>query len=270
MSSNGPLEVAADAYYWKPGTAWFRALELDAYLAAGAKLTGPTLDLGCGDGRVAGMLVEMGLVDAPVAGLDLSARQLAEARRGSPHRLLVRAEGGRLPFRDGSFSSILCNGVLCSIADGPDATLAEIHRVLAPGGTIVATFPTDRFLDVLFWPKVLRVWPRVRTAYRLRVNRRQPHFTAEPVESWRGRFEATALPVERAEKFLSPRAGEIWNVLAMHVLRFLGLLKLAPGSPPAALARAATVRLLRGPFHRERGRPGEGYALVVARRRPGG
>lgn len=242
---------------------------MEAYQAADVALAGPTLDLGCGDGRFAGMLGEMGLVKPPRVGLDLSSRKLREAHGHSPHRGLVRGEAARLPFRDGSFSSVLCNGVLCSIADGPDQSLAEIRRVLGPGGTVVATFPTDRFLSVLLWPRLLSFWPWAQRTYEGRMNLRQPHFTADPPDGWRRRFEKAALSVEHSACFLSPRAGAMWNVLAMHILRFLGLLKLAPSSPPSTTARAALVRLLSGPFDRELGRTGEGYVLFVARRRDG-
>jgi SAM-dependent methyltransferase len=42
----------------------------------------------------------------------------------------------RLPFDDGRFHTVVCTYVLCSVPDLP-AALAEIARVLAPGGALL-------------------------------------------------------------------------------------------------------------------------------------
>jgi SAM-dependent methyltransferase len=45
-----------------------------------------------------------------------------------------------MPFRNGSFSTVVCSEVLEHIEDDVQA-LQEIARVLRPGGTLVITFP---------------------------------------------------------------------------------------------------------------------------------
>jgi ubiquinone/menaquinone biosynthesis C-methylase UbiE len=49
---------------------------------------------------------------------------------------VVEAPGEDLPFADGSFDTVAVTLVLCTVPD-PDATLAEIKRVLAPGGQLL-------------------------------------------------------------------------------------------------------------------------------------
>jgi ubiquinone/menaquinone biosynthesis C-methylase UbiE len=46
---------------------------------------------------------------------------------------LVRASAEQLPFQDGLFDTVVSTLVLCTVHDQPRA-LAEIHRVLKPGG----------------------------------------------------------------------------------------------------------------------------------------
>lgn len=266
MTTPGPLEVAARSYHWKPSMAWFRALELDVYRTVRPAMANPVLDLGCGDGRVAGMLERLALVEGSLFGVDLSARRLSEAYGIGAHRGVARADAGSLPFPDGCFGSVLCNGVLCSIPEGPTPALDEIRRVLKPGGTIVATFPTDRFLDTLLWPRLLDFWPAARSLYERRTDRRQEHFTTDSPERWGTRFEEAGLQVTRSLPFLSRYGGGIWNVLAMHPFRFLGLLKLVPSSGEPAGGLLA--RALRRPFERETSREGGGYLLVAARKSP--
>lgn len=264
MSLDRPLRVATGAYYWKPGMAWFRALELDVYRSTGVVLRDCVLDLGCGDGQVAGMLLELGLIQGRVHGLDPASSQLSRAARAGTHDGLVQGDGGRLPFRDGAFAAVLCNGSLSSIPNGPGDTLREVRRVLMPGGVFLATFPTDRFLSVLLWPRLLRRWPGARRTYERRMTLRQPHFTADSPEGWTRRLEDAGLEVERSETFFSRRAGGIWNLLSMHALRVVGTLRLLPAA--SGISAAAVARALQRSYTAERGQEGEGYMLVVARR----
>lgn len=52
----------------------------------------------------------------------------------------VYYEGGRLPFADGSFDSVLCSQVLEHVFS-PAAFVAELSRVVRPGGVLVLTVP---------------------------------------------------------------------------------------------------------------------------------
>jgi SAM-dependent methyltransferase len=90
------------------------------------------LDLGCGDGHLTCRIAESG---AHVLGLDASAAMVAAARERG-----VEAEQGmaeELPFRDGTFDAVFSNAALHWVR-GQDAMLAQVHRVLKPGGRFVA------------------------------------------------------------------------------------------------------------------------------------
>jgi SAM-dependent methyltransferase len=72
-------------------------------------------------------------------GIDLSAAELAVARRRGAERL-VRASAAALPLASGSVDVVVCSMALQVLTPLP-AVLAEIARVLKPGGRLVATVP---------------------------------------------------------------------------------------------------------------------------------
>ncbi len=88
------------------------------------------LDLACGSGRYGLLLQEGGA--AFVVGSDLSAGMLSRAPL--PHR--VRADMTSLPFASGSFDLIV-SGLAVGHASSLDTWMAEVARVLAPGGVLV-------------------------------------------------------------------------------------------------------------------------------------
>ena len=99
------------------------------WLVAGAR--GRTLDLGCGTGRNL-PLIPPGVA---VVGLDPSRDALRRARRRAPAVALVQGSAEALPFRDGTFDTVLSGLVFCSVPDARRG-LGEVARVLGPGGTL--------------------------------------------------------------------------------------------------------------------------------------
>ncbi|MFE7191714.1 class I SAM-dependent methyltransferase [Kitasatospora sp. NPDC057541] len=109
-----------------------------AILALAGDVTGRRiLDAGCGSGALSAELRERGAV---VSGIDSSAGMLELARRrlGEDADLHVGDLGDRLPFEDGAFDDVVASLVLHYLEDwGP--TLAEMRRVLRPGGRLIAS-----------------------------------------------------------------------------------------------------------------------------------
>jgi ubiquinone/menaquinone biosynthesis C-methylase UbiE len=94
------------------------------------ELSGPVLDIGCGEGRLATLAAAMGI---PWVGVDSSPSQLAM----NPHRPVVLADMRALPFRDGVFSEVTHLWCLYHL-DDPRVGIVEAERVLEPGGRYFA------------------------------------------------------------------------------------------------------------------------------------
>jgi methionine biosynthesis protein MetW len=103
---------------------------------------GHVLDVGCGDGDTAGLLLKE--IGRTYVGVDVS-RSGIEAARAKGLEALLIDDAAALPFEDGTFDSVVCIEVLEHLWLPNEAT-AEILRVLKPGGTFVATTP-----NVAFW-----------------------------------------------------------------------------------------------------------------------
>jgi malonyl-CoA O-methyltransferase len=89
------------------------------------------LDVGCGTGRNAGLLIAAGA--RRVVGIDLSPAMLER----HPHTNgRICGDAGALPFRSGSFDMV-CSSLM--VGDLPDiaAWAREASRVLSPGGDLV-------------------------------------------------------------------------------------------------------------------------------------
>jgi len=99
------------------------------WLARGAR--GLTLDVGCGTGRNLPLFPAA----AQVVGIDLPADSLRRARKREPRARLVRASAEALPFREGTFDTVVGGLVLCSV-ERPEAALVEMRRVLRADGEL--------------------------------------------------------------------------------------------------------------------------------------
>lgn len=138
--------VAADREFWSEHwgghtpeqlLAIARTSPLTDLIVAALPKTGVVLEAGCGLGQYVLLLRERGW---RAVGVDWSTDALAAARRVSPVPLATMGLTA-LALRTGAIAAYVSLGVVEHDPAGPDAILAEAHRVLAPGGTLVISVP---------------------------------------------------------------------------------------------------------------------------------
>ncbi|HEX8616722.1 MAG TPA: class I SAM-dependent methyltransferase [Thermoanaerobaculia bacterium] len=104
-------------------------------IPAGARV----LEAGCGLGQWVIVLRELGI---KAFGVDYVADALrTSVRHRSAPSVVTCGDINRLPFADGTFEAITSFGVVEHFWRGPAALIAEMVRVLAPGGTMFLSVP---------------------------------------------------------------------------------------------------------------------------------
>jgi SAM-dependent methyltransferase len=153
---------------WFQGTRVWRDYVLrDALAELGRLLARPgarfsrVLDAGCGCGLALAELRERFAPDVLV-GVDHDAALVREARRAHPEAAVYVGDVAKLDFADASFDLVLCHQLLHHLS-APDCALAELRRVLAPGGVLLLTESCASFLR-LWWVRLFFRHPR--NAYR--------------------------------------------------------------------------------------------------------
>lgn len=91
------------------------------------------LDIAAGTGTSSVALAKCG---AEVVALDFSQGMVEEGRRRHPELHFVHGDAEKLPFGDGAFDAVTISFGLRNVQH-PEVALAEMHRVLKPGGRVV-------------------------------------------------------------------------------------------------------------------------------------
>ena len=151
---------ALDAFKSAQKEGWAHFAPLEAFTTpsaarlvrfAGVRSGQRVLDVGCGTGVVA---ITAAVKGAKVAGLDLTPELLERAREnGKAGGLDIdwrEGDAEQLPFAAGEFD-VAVSQFGHMFAPRPDVCVAEMLRVLKPGGTIAfSTWPPELFIGKLF------------------------------------------------------------------------------------------------------------------------
>jgi len=100
------------------------------------------LDIGCGGGNQAALLADSGI--SSVHAIDASPYMVAHALQSYPHIAFVVANAERTGYADEQFDAVCLSFVFHEIPPRfAEQALAEIHRILRPGGEIIIAEPSS-------------------------------------------------------------------------------------------------------------------------------
>jgi len=220
------------------------------------------LDLGCGDGGYSAEMLRRGA--AEVIGVDAEEDRISAASaRRLEHASFQVARAEMLPFPDQAFSGVLMNEVFEHVCS-EQAALAEVRRVLRPGGLLVLMspnrwFPFERHgmrtsRRTVGFPVPLLPWLPQRLGRRwMRARNYWPHQLAENVErsGLRVRSQQFIWPVLEEYPWLPPGLRARYRRHLRELDRAPGLRRLGVSTMVIASHDLLQIRLA----HRSRDRP---------------
>ena len=118
--------------------------------------SGPILESGCGAGRYVKFLSDRGW---NITGLEYAPETVAMVRNKWPELQVVQGDVAQSPFPDNHFAGMISLGVVEHFPEGLEVPLADMYRILKPGGRAIITVPcmnTVRRFKRLFWWYELR------------------------------------------------------------------------------------------------------------------
>lgn len=204
-----------------PSFSLWRAVELR--LLARLDYPEPILDIGCGEGQFARMLFGSG---RDLIGLDLEQRELRLAVNAGAYREIIRGDATRLPFPDGAFATCFSNCVLEHIPDDA-GVVAEISRVLRPGGTVVITVPAPTIKGLLWVYNTLLQQGRVGEAedYLVQYDLRFAHLHYHTADEWHAIFRAAGLEITALDPYLAGPVVSMWDRLESYLMQPLAFIR---------------------------------------------
>ena len=125
------MREVEDAHWWYQVLRGLVVAALQRHVQSDRRL----LDAGCGTG---GMLARLHAWETH--GCDLAAEAVELCRERGLHQVLVSSVH-EMPYEDGIFDAVLSLDVLYHARVDPVRALAEMRRVLAPGGLLVVNMP---------------------------------------------------------------------------------------------------------------------------------
>lgn len=205
---------------------------IECLLLAEVPFERPLLDIGSGDGHFASAL----FTDPVDVGVDMDGVTMREAQRRGAYRNLIQASATQLPFRDGSFRTVMCNSTFEHIPEVEQA-LAEAGRALGAGGLLLTTMPSEyfnRYMLPFRLARFLGLRP-LGERYLRWFNRKARHFHLDPPDVWARRFEAAGLAIQRWRYYFPFSSHALFelahyvSVPSLLVKRLLGRWVLWPG-----------------------------------------
>lgn len=207
------LRALAPSHATQPATLLWRIFEIEAILR-GARLDGSGIDIGAGDGALAAIVFREMRTRPELIGVEPDAADADAARASGAYARVHQTSGDRIPEPPASADFVLSNSTLEHI-DDVRPVLAEVARVLRPGGALVVTVPSEQFHSALGGDRLIEALARrVGRTYRERIDQRVAHRAYRGPGEWHDLLAAAGLDLERWERYFPLPAVRAWERLS--------------------------------------------------------
>lgn len=137
-------------YPHQPATAFWRTIEI-GHVVSYPFPEGRGLDLGCGDGKLTKLLLEIVGGGRELVGVDIDPEETRQAAEAGVYKTVHTCPAQAIPENDGSFDFCFSNSVIEHIED-IDGVIREVARLLKNDGKFIFTVPSNTFHGCLRGP----------------------------------------------------------------------------------------------------------------------
>ena len=166
------------------------------------KLEPLVLDVGCGEGVFVKVCLGGKKIDV---GLDPDEQVVKLAEKSGGYKRVVVSGAEKMPFKNGSFKTVISNSVLEHIED-VEGVFREVRRVLKPGGRFILLVPDKKASEYFFYALVLERLGLRRLAKRYIgfKNKLYKYVHLEKREFWEAEARKVGFKIESVTGFISP------------------------------------------------------------------
>jgi|SRR3990167_2686139 len=203
--------------YTHPSAILFRAIELATifkniqYL----KLKQPSLDIGCGDGKIAQLLFDSQFTYGVDNG---EAKDVQEAIDNKIYGQVFLESAEKMSLPNKSVDFIFSNCVIEHIPDN-NAVLGEVSRLLRKGGDFIFTVPSHHYPNFLYLTNKFASigLGSVSRMYKYRRNKMLNQFHCYSVEDWQKKLTRFGLKIVKSQYYVSKTTLMLWDKMALQI-----------------------------------------------------
>ncbi len=203
--------------YSHPSIALFRAIELWTIHEnlKNLELNQPSLDLGCGDGKIAKLLFDKNFTYGVDNG---EARDVEEVIKKGIYQKVFLESAEKMSLSNNSVEFVFSNCVIEHIPNA-NAVLTEVARILKPGGKFVFTVPSHRFSDFLYLTEKFASWGLgfLSQFYKYRRNKMLHQFHCYSAQDWKRKLGQHGLKMIKFQYYMPREALMLWDKMALEI-----------------------------------------------------
>lgn len=203
--------------YSHPSAVLFRAIEMRTIHESikNIEFLHPSLDLGCGDGKIAELIFN----EHFTYGVDNGeAKDVDEAIKNKRYDKIFLESAEKMSLPNESVNLVFSNCVIEHIPNN-EAVLSEVSRILKKGGAFIFTVPSHNFPDYLYLTNKFASWGLgfLSVFYKYRRNKMLNQFHCYSISDWEHKLAKYGFKIIKHQYYVNNETLMLWDRIALEI-----------------------------------------------------